>query len=31
VREGITDVMRRLAGATRQRMASAAQPTPRSA
>ena len=31
VREGITDVMRRLAGATRQRMTSASQPVQRSA
>ena len=31
VREGITDVMRRVADATRRRMACAAQPTPRSA
>ena len=31
VREGITDVMRRLAGATRQRMTCASQPIQRSA
>jgi DNA-binding MarR family transcriptional regulator len=31
VREGIADVMRRLAGATRRRLAFAAPPTPRSA
>ncbi len=31
VREGIADVMRRLATATRQRMACASRPTPRSA
>ena len=31
VREGITDVMRRLANATRQRMAFTARPAPRSA
>jgi MarR family transcriptional regulator, 2-MHQ and catechol-resistance regulon repressor len=31
VRQGVTDVMRRLAGATRERMAGADQPAPRSA
>lgn len=31
VREGITDIMRRVANATRRRMIRAAQPTPRSA
>ncbi len=31
VREGITDVMRRVADATRRRMACASQPSPRSA
>jgi DNA-binding MarR family transcriptional regulator len=31
IREGITDVMRRVADATRRRMACAAQPTRRSA